>query len=139
MLRSRPTTSSIPEGGGEGSSTKIKRRKVRKKRREQQRQSQRGSLSPFSCILVCVMAITVCVISYQTLSSSSSPSPIESQIKRLRKNSVGKEHGVVRNENEMEIPPLSLYNLEFPSIDGELISFSRFVGHPAIVINVASQ
>lgn len=135
MLRSRPTTS-IPEGEG---ITKINERKVRKKRGNQ-RKRQRG-LSPLSCILVFVMAATVCVISYQKLSSNNHSPPREAQKNRLRKTSIEIEHddGNSMVRHEMKLPTLSLYNLEYPSIDGELISLSRFAGYPSIVINVASQ
>ena len=33
----------------------------------------------------------------------------------------------------------SIYNLQYPSIDGEVIPFSKFIGSVALIINVASE
>jgi len=38
-----------------------------------------------------------------------------------------------------DLPTDSLYNLQFPSIDGDMVQLSRFAGHSAVVINVASE
>lgn len=151
MLRSRPVSSLHQKGQG-GDETIIffdETNRSRRKRTTGHRHARKG-LSLVSWIAIVAFVSTCCYVSFQQLPfhrKIQHDAPF--QANNLRKVAIATERSNTKEKEDMEsqgknkipVPSRhrSLYDLEFPSIDGEMISFSRFTGQPAIVINVASE
>ncbi len=142
MLRSRPvTTSTLQEEGDVVNTLKIG--KSRKKRRSTNRQKSGMNI----LLVICSSLTFLCyyIISYQhSTSHPTKHQEDEQRRKQLRLQNDSKRIDPIESEEEEEetmtkLSSNSLYNLQFPSINGELISFSRFLGHASLVINVASE
>lgn len=143
MLRSRPVTTLTLQEEGEAVNT-LKIGKSRKKRRNTNR--QKSGIDVLS-LVICSTLTFLCyfIISYQHLTSHPTKQQEDEQPrKQLRLQNGSKRIDPIEPEEEEEetmtkLPSNSLYNLQFPSINGELITFSRFLGHASLVINVASE
>ncbi len=59
------------------------------------------------------------------------------QTQNLRTNIVKRERATTTST--YNLPTDSLYGLQFPSIDGDMIQLSKFAGRASVVINVASE
>ena len=141
MLRSRPTASS------QGGATNSAKMQTNRRKRLNPRNSQRGSSLRLISVIT-IFAIIV-IISYRGYflpegSNVLSNPKRKSKNQKLRMKPAGstiKRNPMRQGEHEVnhDLPSDSLYNLQFPSIDGDLISLSKFKGHAAVVINVASE
>mmetsp|Transcript_16808 Transcript_16808/g.20532 ORF Transcript_16808/g.20532 Transcript_16808/m.20532 type:complete len:129 (+) Transcript_16808:308-694(+) len=123
MLRSRP---SVPFQGDIADKNKVTKRR----RKPRQSKNTQGSLALTS--LVCLASfLATCAITgfaYKHLVS-----------KKLNKYSKNLRKSDQKQRLDVELPVNSIYNFQYQDIDGKLISLSKFVGHAALVINVASE
>lgn len=141
MLRSRPSASSP------GAGTKQKKRLRRKKRNSAG--GQRSYFSSSSVLVYCICFMIVIIFLVQSNTNSNLNPNTSAQNLRVKSgmgsNSI--DHVISRHKQQiLQLPKEqeyleedSLYNLSFPSIDGEMIPFKQYAGHAAVVINVASE
>ena len=135
MLRSRTVVSQ-----GEVKNDRVKKRLRRKRKSEQQHKSLHLSSSILGFCMCFISLISVAYISYDHLYPKQLTS--EDQIKQQGSSNVPNlRTKTTKRETtkKHDLPTDSLYNLQFPSIDGDMVQLSRFAGHSAVVINVASE
>jgi hypothetical protein len=131
MLRSRPVALS-PHGGVELStkSTNIRPRKIKKNNDFARKQQQVVTL------VLAFFTIFVGSLFFLSHRRERVGNLNESSDTSLRTH---RHSYTERTKQILELPKDSIYNLQFPSIDGEMIPLSQFIGHTSLVINVASE
>lgn len=168
MLRSRTNITSSPgananANAGEKNSNKNPRGSLRTTKAGQRR-NRHNIYSPHRLICMLLTLILICVLiiltptKYEDETSSKDHSKknlrnnIRRKMNRIHQHHVNMnkktqnhpkhyENSQHRDHHKSSTSSSSIYNndLQYPSIDGTMISLSKFMGNIAIIINVASE